>query len=81
MDEFCPRVKIEETVKEIGPLDIQHSNTINDDGSISKFWNDKNDTLRKMLGSVDQITEKFTGEDLRPAVEYEMKKKAASANG
>jgi hypothetical protein len=34
-----------------------------------------------MLGSVDQITEKFTGEDLRPAVEYEMKKKAASANG
>ena len=45
VDEFCPRVKIEETVKEIGPLDIQHSNTINYDGSISKFWNDKNDTV------------------------------------
>ena len=72
VDEYCPRVKIEEVIKEIGPLDIQSSEVVKDDGSLCRVWGDRNDTLNKMLSSVDEIVEKYTGEDLRSVVESEM---------
>jgi len=75
IDEFCPKVKIDEIVKEIGPLDVYSVELVQEDGSVITKSNDRNDTLNKMLSSVDDIVKKYTGEDLRPAVEFEMQQR------
>ena len=36
---------------------------------------DDNDTLNKLLANVDEIVERYTGEDLRRAVETEFQRK------
>lgn len=75
VDEFCPRVKIDETVKEIGPLDVHIVELVQDDGSVIKTSQDRNDTLNKMLSSVDEIVQEYTGEDLRQVVEAEIQRR------
>ena len=75
IDEFYAKVKIDEIVKEIGPLDVHSVELVQEDGSVITKSNDRNDTLNKMLSSVDDIVKKYTGEDLRPAVEFEMQRR------
>jgi hypothetical protein len=68
VDEFCPRVKIEDVIREIGPIEAK-------EGSVNKSVHDKNDTLNKTLAHIDEIVEKYTGEDLRQVVEAEFKRR------
>lgn len=75
IDEFCPKVKIDDIVKEIGPLDVHSVEEVHEDGNVIIKSNDRNDTLNKMLSSVDDIVKKYTGEDLRPVVEFEMQRR------
>ena len=72
VDEYCPRVKIEEAIRDIGPLDLECTNI--DVAAEKPLLVDRNDTLGKMLGSVDDIVS-CIGEDLRQVVEYEMKRR------
>ena len=68
VDEFCPRVKIEDVIREIGPIEAK-------EGSVNKSVHDKNDTLNKTLAHIDEIVEKYTREDLRQVVEAEFKRR------
>ena len=72
VDEYCPRVKIEEAIRDIGPLDLECTNI--DVAAEKPLLVDRNDTLGKMLGSVDDIVS-CIGEDLRQVVEYKMKRR------
>ena len=73
VDEFCPRARIEDVIRKVGPIDVKEKEHM-DEWSVNKSVNDKNDTLNKMLAHVDDIIEKYTGEDLRQVVEAEFKR-------
>lgn len=73
MDEFCPSARIEDTIREVGPIDVKEKEEHMDEWSVNKSVNDKNDN--KMMAHVDDIVEKYTGEDLRQVVEAEFKRR------
>ena len=75
IDEFCPRAKLEEAVKKVGPIQVKEKEVCGEDGCIKKSVFDENDTLNKLVANVDEIVERYTGEDLRRAVETEFKRK------
>lgn len=70
IDEFCPRAKLEEAVRE--------KEVCGEDGYVKKSVFDDNDTLNKLLVNVDEIVERYTGDDLRRAVETEFQRKCSS---
>ena len=74
VDEFFPRARIEDVIREVGPIDVKEKEHM-DEWSVNNSVNDKNDTLNKMLAHVDDIVEKYTGEDLRQVVEAEFKRR------
>lgn len=75
IDEFCPRAELEEAVKKVGPIQVKEREVCGEEGSVKKSLFDNNDTLNKLMANVDEIVERYTGEDLRRAVESEFKRK------
>lgn len=65
IDEFCPRAKLEEAVKKVGPIQVKEKEVCGEDGCIKKSVFDEKDTLNKLVANVDEIVERYTGEDLR----------------
>lgn len=75
-DEFCPRKKLDELVSSCGNPELELKCEKSDESvSVHASVTDANDTLAKMLASVDEFVSKYTGEDLRDAVVNELKRR------
>lgn len=74
--EFCPQEKLGELVSSCGnpELELKYEKS-NESVSVHASVTDANDTLVKMLASVDEFVSKYTGEDLRNAVVNELKRR------
>ena len=74
--EFCPREKLGEFVSSCGnpELELKYDKS-NESVSVHASVTDANDTLVKMLASVDELVSKYTGEDLRNAIVNELKRR------
>ena len=73
--EFCPQEKLGELVSSCGNPELELKNEkSNESVSVHASVTDANDTLVKMLASVDEFVSKYTGEDLRNAVVNELKR-------
>lgn len=73
--EFCPQEKLGGLVSSCGnpELELKYEKS-NESVSVHASVTDANDTLVKMLASVDEFVSKYTGEDLRNAVVNELKR-------
>ena len=74
--EFCPQEKLGGLVSSCGnpELELKYEKS-NESVSVHASVTDANDTLVKMLASVDEFVSKYTGEDLRNAVVNELKRR------
>ena len=75
-DDFCPRKKLDELVSSCGNPELKLKYETSDESeAVHVSVTDTNNTLEKMLASVDEFVSKYTGEDLRNAVVNELKRR------
>ena len=75
-DEFCSRKKMDELVSSCGNPELGLKYEKSDESvSVHASVTDANDTLAKMLVTVDEFVSKYTGEDLRNTVVIELKRR------
>ena len=75
-DEFCHRKKLDELVSSCGNPELELKYEKSDESvSVHASVTDANDTLAKMLASVDEFVSKYTGDDLSNVVVNELKRR------